>query len=584
MKRRCTIAAAALVSLLVARPDAASAQEVSEVHQALLDELERSASQLELADAPPIYHVRFSLLERAYDWTLASHGAVVEAVRDPSNRLGVEIRVGTPEFDNTNFGGWETGFAETGLPDVLTVDSVRNETWLIVDNAFKKAVEQHARKQAQWTPPEDHPGDFQMVGPWEAASTPPEPVPEHLLRDIAVDLSGSYPAGIPLDRAEVHASHHSGTLLVLDTQGTRVSRPVESTILRALAHARLPDGSMMTDHCTWIVAGADQLPPHGEQVACVEGMVQDLARQAEAAPLDEEYVGPVLFEGDAALGLFTDLLAPQIEGTPAVTSFNTLLGGLGESFADSEGGPGDVRVGRRVLPSGWTAFDDPRLDPHNPAAFDHDQEGTPAQRVNVVTDGITRDLLMSRIPRKDHAGTNGHARGRPGYRLPGRVSQLVVEPPRRFSAAQLRKRALKEAASYGHDHVLVVRRLEDDAIRYHGDIPTLTFSAGADGMESTFRLPRPLHVFRLHADGREEPVRNLTFASVHRWVLRDIVAAGPQHQTTYLAPALSGQPTWAPTAGLPTFISAPNVLIGEMEIVPVSGDPKDAHVVPPPTP
>jgi hypothetical protein len=34
---------------------------------------------------------------------------------------------------------------------------------------------------------------------------------------------------------------------------------------------------------------------------------------------------------------------------------------------------------------------------------------------------------------------------------------------------------------------------------------------------------------------------------------------------------------------MPTWLSAPMVVIGEMELVPESGDPRDVPVVPPPS-
>lgn len=575
-----TLVVASWVLLVSGRADATTPS--AELHDGLAVELDRCVEGLALPDAPPIYHMRFTLLERTMSEVVASRGAIVDEHSSPSNVLGVEIRVGTPQFDNTNFGGWETGFDSVYLADYLTVPTLRNQAWLLADTAYKKAVEQHARKQAQWSPSEDHPGDFEMAGARTHTAQAPDPVQLDGLRELALALSEAYPDAVSLERAEVHAEHGAGTLAVLDSEETRVVLPVRWAHIRAIAHLRLDDGTLLTDHRSWIVTDLDQLPPLDQLTPDIREMVLGLVSTGEAPPLAEEYVGPVLFEDAATGALFRDLLVSQVEGTPSVTSFNTLLGGLGEGFSDSEGGPGDVRVGRRVLPQGWSAFDDPQLDPLHPAAFTHDLEGTPTRRVDLVTDGITRDLLMSRIPRKGHAGTNGHARGELGERLCGRVSLLTVEPPRRSSRSKLRRKALKMAASYGLDHVLVVRRFEDDAIRYAFGLPPMFFSMGGDGSQTTFRLRRPLEVVRLYADGREEPVRNLSFAGVHRWVLRDIAAAGLQQETTHLVPAVAGKPLFGANRGLATYISAPEVLVGEMELVPVSGDPRNAPVVPPP--
>ena len=102
------------------------------------------------------------------------------------------------------------------------------------------------------------------------------------------------------------------------------------------------------------------------------------------------------------------------------------------------------------------------------------------------------------------------------------------------------------------------------------------FFGGDDGPT----LPAPVAVYRVWSDGREEALRDAAFSSVNRWLLRDIVAAGAVHRQVWLAGV--GQLGSGTTSGLPTMIEAPTVLVGEVEIVPSSADPRDAHGVPAP--
>jgi hypothetical protein len=197
--------------------------------------------------------------------------------------------------------------------------------------------------------------------------------------------------------------------------------------------------------------------------------------------------------------------------------------------------------------------------------------------VEVVSDGIAKTLLMSRVPRTGLLATNGHARGYLGLRAEGRVARLEVEPDHHESAAKLQKMALKVARSYGRDWYLVVRKLQEPSVL--SEIPGTSNPFGEDGVA----LPPPVEVVRVHADGQEEVVRGAAFAGVERWMLRDLVAAGPQVDGSYLAP-IYGNEWWmlTPTEGLPTWISAPTVLVEEAELVPSPGDPQDTPVVPPP--
>ena len=277
----------------------------------------------------------------------------------------------------------------------------------------------------------------------------------------------------------------------------------------------------------------------------------------------------MVFTGSAAVDLVRYLLVPQLEGTPAQIPFDSWFGELGMQA-------GSVRLTRRVLPPGWDAVDDPTRHPEHPGAFEHDFEGTPSEAVSLVSDGIVQDVLMCRVPRKGTDGTNGHARGFLGNRPSGRVSQLDVTPDRHLSRAALVKRGLKLARAYGRDHVLVIDRLQEPAM----------LELGQDFWydEDELPLPPPVSARRVYADGHEEVVRGVAFAAADRWLLRDIVAAGPRVEATWLAPAFGGWGGLGPTEGLASWTASAEVLVGEVELVPRPGDPMDRTMIPPPSP
>ena len=545
-------------------------------------ELQRNLASLTLPDAPPLYHLRYHMAFIESVDLEASYGALIEQDVNPQRPLGVEVRVGDPAFDNTGFGGWETGFDRGYLPASPTPLTVRQAAWRTTDEAYKDAVEQYARKRASWSPPPDHPGDFLLTGPQAARAEPDAPVDAEHLATVAREVSAAFPADQPLEVARVYLIHAGGPVWTLDSEGTEVVHSYAETALRAAVHTRARDGLVLSDHRTWIVRHPDQLPPVEQMSAEVAELAAEMIALTEATPLESEYVGPVLFEDAAAADLFRYLLVGQLEGTPPVVPFDSLFGKMGTGGGDPAGTDANVRIGRRALPQGWTVTDDPRKDPSHAAAFPFDAEGTPAQSVTLVSDGIVRTLLMGRVPRKDVDGSNGHARGLPGKRLEGRSSMMEVAPGKRLGGTALRKQAHKLAKAYGLDHVLVVRRFEEDAVRLIGASHRERWDARDDDGQP--HLPRPIQLVRLYTDGREEPVRGAAFTGVHRWVLRDIVAAGPQVELTYYAPFEKGDSLTQPTAGMPTYISAPTVLVGEMEVVPAPGDPMDRRVVPPPQP
>jgi hypothetical protein len=142
----------------------------------------------------------------------------------------------------------------------------------------------------------------------------------------------------------------------------------------------------------------------------------------------------------------------------------------------------------------------------------------PAQRVELVEDGVVRAVLMSRVPREDIVGSNGHGRSLGTARRDALPGVVAVEPAHDVGMKSLRKRALRMARQAGRDYVLVVRRLAPPALSDKFDVAfTATRRFGAhDAVRGVPAL----------RDGREMPVRGLGFLGVDRRALRDIAAAG----------------------------------------------------------
>jgi hypothetical protein len=104
--------------------------------------------------------------------------------------------------------------------------------------------------------------------------------------------------------------------MLCTSEGTRAWMPTGFTVIRVVAAARASDGARILDARSWVAKNPDALPPLAE----MQAEVRDMARWLEAlrdAPVEDDYLGPVLFEDTAAIELFRQLAAPEIAGTPA---------------------------------------------------------------------------------------------------------------------------------------------------------------------------------------------------------------------------------------------------------------------------
>jgi len=535
------------------------------LQSALGAELER-ARGLQLPDGATPYLVLYDVLDGAMRDSVAEDGTLVRSTDERYRNVRTEVRVGDYTVDSSNFSGFgePDGVESRRLPVEDNELAIRREAWLATDTAYKHAVETLSHKlAARKGLKEPPPPDYQPVQPsvrapgthpgnaWSSAEV------DQLARGLSAAASI---AGVESAQVEVRDWH--GWRLLLDTTGTAAWQPTGNVVIRVEANVRRADGSSVRDARWWVGRDASSLP----DAAALEAAAHDMATRllaTAAAPAPKPWLGPVLFEGPAAAELFSQLLAPELAGTRPMEEDDS-----GEDF-----GGGSVplaRLGRRLLPEGWTAWDDPTT--HTGAAGEYaiDHEGVVPHKVDLIFDGVLKDVLMSRIPSKDRTESTGHGRGLGNDRrgaLPGFVH---VKPPKLLAEKKLRADAIRLAKEVGQDGVLVIQRLMPPAMVDHLDV---AFS----GEGPLAGLTAPYEACMLHSNGTCDPVRNLRFVGVDRRALRDIVGAsagagpidmldGPPGPQRYMIGA---------TGGVPVTWDVPSVLVSEMELdVAVGGEPR----------
>ena len=131
--------------------------------------------------------------------------------------------------------------------------------------------------------------------------------------------------------------------------------------------------------------------------------IASLATLSNAPLVEEEYHGPLLLSNDAA----TDTLQSIIGS--GVTASRPQLGTEARTV-----GPLASSLHARVLPEFLSAVDDPSITTFNGkgvlGAYTVDDEGVPAQPVQLIKSGRLENYLMSRESVRDFPQSNGHGR------------------------------------------------------------------------------------------------------------------------------------------------------------------------------
>lgn len=489
-----------LLISLPARAGGGALPDNDTVMKALVDEMNRSLENLALEDLARPYLVQFRVEDRIRHSMSAAHGGLLGEDDRRSRSLATRIRVGGYNLDNTNF------MQPYGWGSALPIDddylALRHAIWLACDTDYKRAVEVLTRKEAYLktlSEDEDRPVDYTPAAPVVHIDPSAEiAYDEDEWRQRIVELSARFKAHPEIQDSNVTFGAGAVNGYVVSTEGTRLRRADTGIIITANADLQAADGMYLSDHLTYLAESVDGLPSQEKMLADVDEMCARLMATANAEIL-EHYVGPVLFEPRAAGQVLSSMLADQLAAQPVPL-------GMGGRAEDSM----ERKIGLRILPRSFNVHDDPREKHYEGEIlagwYDYDDEGVPAQRVQIVGDGILKNLVAGRAPTKKIKGSTGHARAA-GFRDPvATIGNLFFEDEDGLDDEALRAELIQAAREEGLDYAIRVARMEGSGGGYLGD---------------------PVHAYKVYVeDGREEPIRGVEFLPVQVRALKRLLAAG----------------------------------------------------------
>ena len=224
-------------------------------------------------------------------------------------------------------------------------------------------------------------------------------------------------------------------------------------------------------------------------------LIASLTDLRKAPLVEEEYHGPVLMSSDAGADTMRALVASAVTATRPKMGTEARTNG---PFASS--------YHARVLPESLDVVDDPTLKTFGGkglvGAYEVDDEGVPAQAVNLVTEGKLVNYLLGREPVRDFPQSNGH--GRAGIATAPRpaIGVLKVSAKDGLSEDALNSKLLGLAKDRDLKSVYYVQTLA-------GSTPRLLYRVTPDGS----------------AAGKRELVRGATLDELDQRALRSNVEA-----------------------------------------------------------
>ncbi len=462
-----------------AKREAAPAAAVPDVVlKTMQGELTRATAGLAKSDPVP-YFLSYTAYDQNLVILVGAYGSLLTDTVVQRRQADVTMRVGSPALDNTHGQARGSGMTSGTLPLGEDQDAIARVLWELTDRGYKKAgltflnVKTNTAVRAE---EEDKSPDFSKETPVQhtgaALTVPPfdKAAWEGEIRRLSSAFR-KYPVVLQVQSANER---------MVNSEGTAITSPSHSTRLVMEAQTRADDGMDLLRVETFQAPSAAGLPSEKELAEKIEKMAADL-NALRKAPVAEPYDGPALLSGRAAAVFFHEVLGHRLEGH--------------RQKDEDEGQTFTKKVGQEVLPKFLSVADDPTMNElagmKLAGTYPFDNEGVPAQRVEVIQNGVLKSFLMSRMPIKGFDHSNGHGRNQPGLMPTGRQGNLIVTSTQTVPEKDLRQKLIDEVKKQNKPYGL-----------YFDDIQG-GFTLTTRSLPQAFQV-LPVIVYKVYPDGRPD--------------------------------------------------------------------------------
>lgn len=516
------------------------------VMSALAKELDRSFKGFKNAESVPLYYLSYEVTESRTSHLGAKLGAITDDYDYASRKLDIDLRVNTPELDNTHQVkgdySWTSQVQPLNLP--LTVDdnedALRARIWEYTDKAYKKAQANFTkvRMNRAVTAQEDDPSpDYSVSAPETFYETAVLPEMDKKLWREKLD---KYSAGLA-DEPFIYDSGASLTAetknrYIVNSEGSRIKTGNNYITLSFRLASRTTDGMDISRGEQYNAASYAELPSDDKVLADIRRSIAEL-KTLRDAPVMEPFHGPAILKARAAAVYFHEIIGHRLEG------HRQKLEEEGQTFAR--------KLGQKVTSDIITVYDDPNLTEFRGRSlrgnYRYDDEGVKAARASLIENGVLKGFLMSRSPIRGFPASNGHGRHSTGLPAVPRMANTIVEASRTVGYEELRGQLIAECKKQNKPFGLVFDDISGG------------FTNTGRGGEQSFKV-LPLLVYRVYADGRpDEAVRGADIVGTPIASLSKIAAAADDPDI--FNGACGAESGWVPVSSV-----SPSLLLTEMEV------------------
>ena len=325
----------------------------------MLAELQRSKSQLKLEDTQPPYYIDYRLMDVDQYVAEAAFGALRTSMRTRIRMLRIVVRVG--DYKHDSYYGPGQGIVDVGPLDDDEA-TLRHQLWLGTDRAYKAAAEAYTAKQAELKKyTVDQPVDdfaqaspVQFTGPLASLDFSPQPWLTTL-----EEASALYKTDPAVQSLNASLRFSATNRYFVSSEGTVVRSGDSFYLVYVGGYTQAADGMRLDRSHGYQVRQPRELPTKEEVLSRTRQLLATLKQLRDAPVSEEEYRGPVLFSADAASGIMSELVGPNVLGRRPMLGQNART--IGEWANNYKS---------RVLPDFLSVIDDPTITTYDGHALD----------------------------------------------------------------------------------------------------------------------------------------------------------------------------------------------------------------------
>lgn len=548
------------------------------VMKAMQDEINRSMKELKLENLQRPYYIEYQLkVVGNYD-AYAYLGNIIKSNSDFNYILNVSVRVGDYKFDNSNF--IDIGFSFFGstddeerftnrpIPEEINYDILRRHLWLATDAAYKQSSEVYSKKIASIKnlTRKDTIPDFSIVQPRKSYDT--TTITDFKFENyinLIKKLSSQFKDQPKIYTSLVSFEYLPTRTYYLNSEGMEFIKDEFFTGIEAICFTQTPEGIPIAEHYSTYSRNPKNLPSADSLSKAINDIASKLIMLSNQTSLEDNYNGPVVFEGQAAGEIISRVFAPNLIAQREKVS-EGMFSGLGGRFNAFQ-----KKIGGRVLPEFISVIDNPKETFYKKTEllghYTIDDEGLEPQKILLVENGFLKTLLNDRTPIKRVMESNGHRRG--GVPMFSNL-YFLIDPMKTLSNQDLKNKLLELIKQRELPYGIIVRKVMNLNI-FSTALLNSTFGAITFMMDQN-AIPL-VEAYRVYPDGREELIKNVQINSLTHQSFKDILWGGKDlYVHNLLAQNPAGGFGTEGSAWIPASIIAPSLLFEDLEISTIDKD------------